>query len=56
VITETAANKGANAEREPLSICRRTLRADGQMCIDVCKKSPQGDMVSMRIVFKQVGN
>jgi hypothetical protein len=50
VITETAAN-GPGAEREPLSVCRRTLQADGRMCIDVCKRTPQGDMVSMRVVF-----
>jgi len=53
VITETAA-AGPDAEREPLSICRRTLQADGRMCIDVCKKTPQGDMVSMRVVFTPV--
>lgn len=54
VITETAAATEPSAEREPLSVCRRTLQADGRMCIDVYKRTPQGDMVSMRVVFTNV--
>ena len=34
VITEKA--PGA---REPLSVCRRTLMADGRMCIDIQKRN-----------------
>ena len=33
VITETVAN-----EREPLSVCRRSLRDDGKLCVDIKKK------------------
>jgi len=49
VITETAVG-----ERQPLSECRRRLRDDGRMCVDVRKRTPNGDIASMRIVFSSV--
>ena len=51
VVKETAAGTGGAEGEVELSICRRTLSADGRMCIDVRKRTPQGDMVSMRVVF-----
>jgi len=37
-------------EREPYSICRRTLQADGRMCIDVTKRTAKGKSVAMRAI------
>jgi len=49
VITETAVG-----ERQPLSECRRRLRDDGRMCVDVRKRTKCSDgFVSMRIIFTQ---
>ena len=49
VITETVAN-----EREPLSVCRRSLRDDGKLCVDIKKKTADGQIASMRIVYTPI--
>ena len=49
VITETVAN-----EAEPLSVCRRSLRDDGRMCVDVKKRTSDGRIASMRIVYTPI--
>jgi len=45
VVTERFPN-----EREPYSICRRTLQPDGRMCIDVKKRTAGGKSVAMRAI------
>ena len=42
-------------EREPFSICRRTLQPDGRMCIDVTKRTPSGSKVAMRAIANRQG-
>ena len=54
VITETA--DGAHGSEEPISVCRRYLQADGRMCVDVRKRTPVGDMVSMRVIFSPLAS
>ena len=48
VITETE-----SGTREPLSVCRRSLREDGRMCVDVRKRFANGDVASMRVVYSR---
>jgi len=45
VVTERFPN-----EREPYSICRRSLQPDGRMCIDVKKRTAGGKSVAMRAI------
>lgn len=49
VITETVRGESA-----PYSVCRRSLQPDGRLCVDVKKRAPNGEMVSMRIIYTQV--
>jgi hypothetical protein len=49
VITETV-----RGETTPSAICRRSLQPDGRLCVDVKKRAPTGEMVSMRIIFTPV--
>lgn len=51
IITESVAN-----EQEPLSVCRRSLREDGKMCVDVKKRTRDGHIASMRIVYTPVSS
>ena len=37
-------------ESEPFSVCRRTIQADGRMCIDVTKRTASGKSVAMRAI------
>ena len=37
-------------DREPFSVCKRTLQPDGRMCIDVSKRTPSGKRVAMRAI------
>lgn len=46
VITETRAG-----DAQPLSVCRRSLREDGRMTVDVRKRTQSGEVAHMRIVF-----
>lgn len=42
-------------EREPFSVCRRTLQKDGRMCIDVKKRTARGKpWASMRAIATRV--
>jgi len=51
IVTETL-----DGERQPLSVCKRTLSADGQkMIVDVTKRTPKGSTVAMQVVAKRVG-
>ena len=52
VITESEEPRS----REPLSVCRRSIREDGRMCVDVRKRTPAGDVATMRIVFKALAD
>lgn len=45
VVTERFPN-----EREPFSVCRRTLQPDGRMRIDVTKRTAGGKSVAMRAI------
>lgn len=42
------------AEKEPLSVCVRSLRADGRMCIDVRKRTADNQWASMSTIFTKV--
>lgn len=42
-------------EREPFSVCKRTIQQDGRMCIDVTKKTPGGKEVAMRCIAAKLG-
>jgi hypothetical protein len=41
-------------EREPYSVCRRTIQPDGRMCIDVTKRTAGGRSVAMRAIASRV--
>ena len=45
VITETLVG-----ESKPLSVCRRTLQRDGRMRMDISKRTPNGQTVSMAAI------
>jgi len=46
VVTETL-----QGEREPLSVCKRRVGADGRMVVDVRKRTPQGkNWVEMQVI------
>jgi len=46
VITEQAPG-----DKQPNSICRRTLQPDGRMCIDIHKRAPSGRIFQMKAIF-----
>ena len=52
-ITEEALPANGTSERV-LSVCERSLTADGRMAIDVRKQTDDGEIVSMRILFSPV--
>jgi len=51
VVTETL-----DGERQPLSVCKRKVTADGRMIVDVTKRTPKGATVAMQVVAKRVGS
>lgn len=60
VCRSAAIDKGAGAvviterfssEREPLSVCSRTLLPDGRMCIDIRKRNDDGRYFNMKAIY-----